>query len=157
MFEIRRATVDDVAILTRFRRAMFQDMGKGTPEALDAADIKFIPWAVRKLASGEYLGWLVVTPQDEVIAGVGLWLIDWPPGSIDQSDYRGYIYNVYTCPNYRRRGLARKLVETALDYCRENEIKIVALHASEQGRSLYESLGFKPTNEMRLQIPNPNL
>lgn len=151
-FVVRRATIDDIAIITKHRRAMFQDMGSGTRESLDAMDLKFTPWIARKLASGNYLGWFIINPQNDVVASAGLWLIDWPPGPLDQSEHRGYIYNVYTQPDYRQRGLARKLVKIVIKHCRENKIKIVALHASEQGRKLYESLGFKQTNEMRLTL-----
>jgi hypothetical protein len=48
--------------------------------------------------------------------------------------------------------LARRLMAEMLEYCRAQNIHTVALHASVDGRSLYESLGFKPTNEMRLAL-----
>ncbi len=37
-------------------------------------------------------------------------------------------------------------------WLRENDFAAVALHASEQGRGLYEQLGFRPTNEMALAL-----
>jgi len=36
--------------------------------------------------------------------------------------------------------------------CRENEFVSVALHASDEGRALYEQLGFKPSDEMQLDL-----
>jgi hypothetical protein len=39
-----------------------------------------------------------------------------------------------------------------IDYCRENGWPRLTLHASDMGRGLYEDLGFKPTNEMRLVL-----
>jgi hypothetical protein len=36
--------------------------------------------------------------------------------------------------------------------CRANGWPRISLHASELGRGLYEDLGFKPTNEMRLVL-----
>jgi GNAT superfamily N-acetyltransferase len=65
---------------------------------------------------------------------------------------RAWILNIYVDPAYRRQGLARKVVEALIDWCRTNEFQSVALHASEDGRSLYEKLGFQPTNEMRLRL-----
>jgi GNAT superfamily N-acetyltransferase len=59
---------------------------------------------------------------------------------------------VYTHAGFRRRGLARGLMKAALDWCGENGIDTVILHASDSGRSLYESMGFAPTNEMRLRL-----
>jgi GNAT superfamily N-acetyltransferase len=151
-FSIRRATIDDAAIISHHRRAMFEDMGARDIVKLDAMCDAFNHWVRARLINGEYLGWLVENEQGTVIAGAGMWLLAWAPTPSDQSAYRGYVFNVYTQTDYRRRGLARRLMETILDYCRENKIKVVALHASDDGRALYESLGFKPTNEMRLTL-----
>jgi predicted GNAT family acetyltransferase len=62
------------------------------------------------------------------------------------------IVNVYTEPDHRRRGLARRLMVTMLDWLRQEGYGTVSLHASDYGRALYESLGFRATNEMRLQL-----
>jgi GNAT superfamily N-acetyltransferase len=58
--------------------------------------------------------------------------------------------NVYTSPAYRRQGLARHILETMLSWCAEQEMDQITLAASNEGRPLYESLGFKQTTEMRL-------
>jgi GNAT superfamily N-acetyltransferase len=62
------------------------------------------------------------------------------------------ILNVYTDPAYRRRGIARALMETMIDWCRRERFARVTLHASDDGRHLYESLGFEASNEMRLKL-----
>ena len=59
---------------------------------------------------------------------------------------------MYTEPDFRRQGLARRVLETMLAWCREQEIVRVYLHASDEGRPLYESLGFEATNEMKLML-----
>jgi hypothetical protein len=43
-------------------------------------------------------------------------------------------------------------MQITLDHCREQEIAIATLHASDEGRPLYEALGFKATNEMRMEL-----
>jgi hypothetical protein len=35
----------------------------------------------------------------------------------------------------------------------ERNVRRIVLHASDEGRRLYERLGFVPTNEMRLEPP----
>jgi GNAT superfamily N-acetyltransferase len=59
---------------------------------------------------------------------------------------------MYTEPAYRRKGIARELMKRMIDWCRQEGFGTVLLHASKDGRSLYESLGFTPTNEMRLML-----
>lgn len=151
-YTIRFATPTDAAIIAHHRRAMFEDMHAGTPASLDVMDAKFTPWVKHKIARGEYIGWLVIDEHDAVIAGAGVWLIEASPTPTDQSPKRGYVMNVYVEKNFRRQGLARQLMRLIIDYCRDNNLRSIALHASEFGRPLYESLGFKQTNEMRLLL-----
>ena len=112
----------------------------------------FRPWLAGKMETGEYLPWFAVGANESIAAGLGLWLMNWPPHMIGPGALRGNILNVYTEPHARRLGLARRLMETALAWCRTKGIRAVILHSSEDGRRLYESLGFKSTNEMRLEI-----
>jgi len=41
---------------------------------------------------------------------------------------------------------------TATAWCRDQGLRSVFLHASDFGRPLYEDLGFRQTNEMRLSL-----
>jgi hypothetical protein len=41
------------------------------------------------------------------------------------------------------------------EWARERGLGAVALHASDDGQPLYEALGYRPTNEMRLDL-RPN-
>ena len=151
-FEIRQATIDDAEIIASHRRAMFLEMGYRDHAVLDAMVTAFRPWLHRRMEIGEYLAWLAVRADGSVVAGLGLWLMDWPPHMVGPGSRRGNILNVYTNPDSRRQGLARRLMKVALDWCRANRIRAVILHASNDGRPLYEKLGFRPTNEMRLML-----
>ena len=146
---IRQATAADVEQIVTHRRRMFEDMGNQDAAALTRMVTTFRPWLVDHMARGVYQSWLACTGDGTVVAGSDVWLIDWPAGQFDISPYRGYILNVYTDPAYRRRGLARRLVQTCTDWCYANNVQIVTLHASDEGRKVYEGLGFTPTNEMR--------
>jgi GNAT superfamily N-acetyltransferase len=152
-FSIRPAAAADAETIIHHRRSMFSDMGYGDAAWLDGVAASFLPWVRQKLEAGEYLGWFAVAPDQSVAAGAGLWLLDWFPHRLDRGSLRGYLMNVYTEPPYRRRGLARQLVQIGLDACRERGITIVTMHASDEGRPLYESMAFKQTNEMRIELP----
>ena len=149
---LRRATVADASTITRHRRTMFHDMGYRDDAALDSMAEKFLPWVEQKMQSGEYIAWFAVAADSSVVAGAGLWLMDWPAHMVGSSSRRGNILNVFTEPGFRRRGLARCLVEAAIDWCKAHSIDFVILHASPEGRSLYKSLGFKAGNEMRVKL-----
>jgi GNAT superfamily N-acetyltransferase len=76
----------------------------------------------------------------------------WPGGPKEFRPKRAMILNVFVDEEYRRRGIARALMEQTIAWCREDGFAFVGLHASDKGRPLYESMGFKPTNEMRLSL-----
>ena len=53
-----------------------------------------------------------------------------------------WIGMVLTSLDYRRQGLARKLIEDALAFAERHGIRTLKLDATDEGRPLYESLGF---------------
>jgi GNAT superfamily N-acetyltransferase len=58
------------------------------------------------------------------------------------STYLGWIGMVLTRPEYRRQGLARRLMEDAISTAERDGIRTLKLDATDEGRPLYESLGF---------------
>ena len=149
-YTIREGTLADAETIVRHRREMFFDMGTQDPAVLDEMADSFRPWLAEKISKREYLSWFAIAENSSVAAGAGLWLMNWPPGLYTVEPWRGNILNVYTEHGHRRRGLARKLVTAATEWCAANGVPLVILHASDQGRPLYEALGFQPTNELRL-------
>jgi GNAT superfamily N-acetyltransferase len=61
----------------------------------------------------------------------------------------GIVVNVFTESAWRRRGVAELLMREVLAWAREQRLDRLVLHASADGRRLYERLGFVATNEMR--------
>jgi ribosomal protein S18 acetylase RimI-like enzyme len=148
MLETRTANAADASTITRHRHRMFVDAGRRDTPALQVMSQHFEPWVVRMINEGKYFGWL--TEDDgKVVAGAGLLLLDWPPHPLDpHSTQRGYLLNVYVEAEYRRRKLASHLIECVLAEARRRKIRVVALHSTDEGRPLYESNGFRQTNEM---------
>jgi GNAT superfamily N-acetyltransferase len=151
-YRIRMATMADIPTIVHHRRAMFSEMGWDDPSQLDAMAEESHLWLARKIPSGEYLTWFAIAPDESIAAGAGMWLIDWPPTTMNVNGPAAMILNVYAEHAHRRRGLAKRLVTTQLDWCRAQGIRVAILHASEAGRALYAALGFQPTNEMRLRL-----
>lgn len=139
----------DASVITHHRRRMFVDAGRRDNEVLDVMARNFEPWVAKMIGEGRYLGWLTIDDGGKVVAGAGLMLLDWAPHPLDPlQTQRGYLLNVYVEPEYRRRRLASNLIERALAEARRRKIRVVALHSTAEGRPLYESNGFRQTNEM---------
>jgi ribosomal protein S18 acetylase RimI-like enzyme len=149
MFETRLAVAADAELIGEQRRRMFEDSGQGNDARLKEVTENFVPWVRERLIDGRYVGWLTET-DGRVVAGAGMLLMDFPPHWMDPEPVRAYLLNVYVDPEFRGRGLARELLEMAVNDARQRGIKVVSLHVSKFGRPLYERNGFEPTNEMIL-------
>ncbi len=110
------------------------------------------PWLARALADGSYRHWLALDGSGCILGGGGVLVSPWPANPKDPCTERAVILNVYTEPGFRKRGVARQIMLTILDWARQRGLRSINLHASDEGRSLYEKLGFKATNEMRLKF-----
>ena len=139
-YALRPATLADVETLVRHRLAMFADMGSSyDPPSLDAA---FRAWLARLMPSSVYRAWLVETSAGEIAGGGGITVIPWPPGPRYPGERLAFVYNVYTEPAHRRRGVARLIMDTIHAWCRANGVTSVALNASRDGLQLYQSMGY---------------
>jgi GNAT superfamily N-acetyltransferase len=140
-YRIRPATLDDVNTLVHHRIAMFNEMGL----AIDAGSVSeaFRDWVTRLVPAGTYRGWVVARPDGEIVAGGGLTVLPWPPGPWNVGGRMAFVYNVYTEPAHRRRGLARMIMEAIHSWCRDAGIGLAGLNASGQAQGLYESMGYQ--------------
>jgi ribosomal protein S18 acetylase RimI-like enzyme len=66
----------------------------------------------------------------------------------------GYVFNVATDPDYRRRGFSRACMVALLDWYRQRGVHKIDLKASDAGEPLYRSLGFTGSQYplMRLRL-----
>jgi GNAT superfamily N-acetyltransferase len=151
-FTIREAAPSESAIILHHRRSMFRDMGEGTVEELDRMVEVASPWLARALADRSYHHWLALDRSGGVCGGGGVLLCPWPANPKDPCAQRAVILNVFTEPEFRKRGIARQVMMVILAWVKQEGFRAVNLHASPEGRGLYEKLGFTPTNEMRLKF-----
>jgi GNAT superfamily N-acetyltransferase len=151
---VRPATIADIPILVSYRRAMFESMGIVDQNALSAMCAAMSRYLSQALPGGEYHGW-VAEAGATVIASGGLVIHHLPPSPRNMDGREGYIMNIYTEPEWRRKGVATVIVSAILDYLRSLGVPVATLHATQDGRPVYERLGFEQTNEMRLIMNRP--
>jgi GNAT superfamily N-acetyltransferase len=142
-YRVRAATFADADTLVAHRIGMFTDMGV----ELDAAQVgaAFRQWLAESLPSGLYHAWLIETvgqADSTIVGGGGVTVLPWPPGPRYLGDRLAFVYNVYTEPAHRHRGVARLLMDHIHGWCRAAGITSVALNASADGRRLYEAMGY---------------
>ncbi|HEY7287829.1 MAG TPA: GNAT family N-acetyltransferase [Vicinamibacterales bacterium] len=141
---VRTATLDDLRVLVHHRVAMFRDMG--VPMDAPALEAAFAKWLARMMPAGTYRAWVVEHTNESgaraIVAGGGATILPWPPGPRYSGESLAFVYNVYTEPDHRRRGLAVLVMRAIHDWCRTNGVTSLALNASQDGRALYEQLGY---------------
>jgi len=154
--QLRLATAADVRLIAEQRAAMWVDMGQLRPDAVETMVEATAARLGPALAGGRYVGWLLapVAAPDRPAAGAGILLREQHPFPVDggravRFGEQGLVVNVYTAPAWRRRGLAERLMRALLAWTETRGLSSVVLHASDDGRALYERLGFRGTNEMR--------
>ena len=148
---VREASPNDIPEILRQRRRMYEDMHYNNAVALDTMISLSSDYLKTAMTDGSFRAWLAAD-QDRVVAGGAVVISPWPAHPYDLQCRRATILNVYTDPKYRRRGIARQVLQTMIAWCKREAFARVTLHASDEGRHLYESLGFEPSNEMRLKL-----
>jgi GNAT superfamily N-acetyltransferase len=163
-YRLRPATIEDIPVLAAQRCAMFTALDWLEPGATADLERAVVRYLERALPAGEFRAWVIEStgqpdgqpdgqPGGQPVAGGGVQLrpLVPRPGHLDGQP-EALVLSVWTDPAHRRRGLATRLMEAILTWCRAEGIRRVTLHASDAGRSVYERLGFRPTNEMRLEL-----
>jgi GNAT superfamily N-acetyltransferase len=148
-YTIRMANPGDAGAIAQHRASMFLDMGHISSAEYESLRQASEQWIVGPLTNQQYVGWLM-EDGSRIIAGGGILIRDqFPAPGCYKTGQWAHIMNVYTSPEYRRRGLARRILQTMLSWCAAEGMDQITLAASEEGRPLYESLGFKQTAEMK--------
>ena len=135
---VRKATVEDAALLSEVRKLQLIDEGIAPDCDIDAElDAFFRKWLVSK----DFLQ-LIAEENGKLLSTAAIVYYDLPPSFTNKIGVRGYVTNVYTAPEHRRKGLSKMLLEKLLEDARSRGIKKIWLGASKLGRPLYEKLGF---------------
>ena len=132
---VREARPDELSVVIRHRRRMYEDMGHTNPAELEAMERASSQFFGDHFAAGTYRGWFIDV-EARVVAGGGVLVLPFQPQIGISRPERPWIVNMFTEPEYRRQGLARVLLEEMVKWCRRESFPVVTLHASDEGRSL---------------------
>jgi GNAT superfamily N-acetyltransferase len=152
----RPATPDDADELVRLRAVMLQTFGDPRSWNDDWRDPSRETLRKRLTGSGSSMAAFVTDrPDGTGLAACAVGIIEERLGNpANLSGLTGYVFNVSTDPDSRRRGHARACMEALLAWFRDRGVGAVDLRASADGEPLYTGLGFVRTADpaMRLRI-----
>jgi GNAT superfamily N-acetyltransferase len=158
-YAVRRATVADAPVLARQRRLMFDEISRLPAAEGDEMESAIRGYIERAMPADTFHAWIVEylgenagVRSREIVTGGGLQLRTlMPRPGFVHGEPEGLIVSMWTEPEHRWRGLGRRVVEAILAWGPVNGVTRFTLHASNDGRPLYELYGFSQTNEMRLE------
>jgi len=107
---LRLATPEDAAIIASHRVRMFLE-AKGWAEEQGADLLAALPpFLQRALTAVSYRGWLLTTPDGELVAGAGVQVRALIPRLEVLDGPEALVVNVFVEPSHSRRAMARRLI-----------------------------------------------
>ncbi|MBP3824699.1 MAG: GNAT family N-acetyltransferase [Butyrivibrio sp.] len=149
--DYRRTTIEDLDELVRTRIKVLRAANK-LDESVDMSEVErqSKDYYEKALTDGSHTAYLVYDGDKFVGAG-GVSYFRVMPTYHNPSGEKAYIMNMYTAPEYRRKGIAFKTLDLLVRDAKERNVKAISLEATDMGRPLYEKYGFvKMTDEMEL-------
>ena len=136
--EYRKATAEDIDLIIELRRIQLIH-----EQAQEEVEIKHDMKAFFEKAFAENRIIQILAEEDGVAAATGAVLFyEYPPGFSNPSGKVAYIANMFTSPDYRRRGLTFEIMDMLVEEAGKAGAGEVRLLASEPGRPVYEKYGF---------------
>ena len=102
------------------------------------------------LQNGSHTAYLVFY-NDVFVGAGGISYFQVIPTYNNQTGKKAYVMNMYTNPEYRRKGIAMKTLDLLVADAKSKGVTAISLEATDMGRPLYEKYGFvKMNDEMEL-------
>ena len=140
--EVAMATMKDIEQLVEMRIAYLKEDKKDMSEEQLMTIIGQLPTFFKNHLGNDLLGFIVNSGQ-EILSTALLLIIHKPANPSFPTGKIGEVLNVYTRPEYRHQGMARKIMKNLIEYAKEQQLDYVELSATEDGYPLYKALGFK--------------
>lgn len=155
---LRAATPNDVPTLVEHRHLMFEDMRASEglqckDSDLDKMDSDYAAYLRDRIGDGSIRAW-VAEADGAIVASGCVSMLAWPPGPNFPPVAVGLLHSMYTAGDYRKRGIAASIVKALASACKANGCRHLILggRGTKAGRHLYETLGFRPSENSRLNL-----
>ena len=135
----RKLTAEDLDPFIRMRITQLRE--EGATEQIDLVPA-LKDYYRRHLKDGTFVSWLAVDGE-KIVGTSGMSCVEKPPYFSCPSGRVGLLSSMYTDPAYRRRGIARELLERVVEEARAYGCGSVQITASDMGVLLYSAFGFQ--------------
>lgn len=148
MFEIgkiniRKVETADIPAMTNARLNYLTEMqGARTQAYLLELQQNLEAFFKQTMMEGSFFA--LLAEYEGVIVSYGGMVLKKIPGDLNQSSYlEGDILNMYTLPEFRRKGISSRILKKLIEEAKALGVSKVALHCSKDGEPLYRKFGFE--------------
>lgn len=148
----KKAVLEDIEILTETRITVLRAANQLSDD-VEMSNVKEQSYLYyqKALSEDSHVAYLVFDDNEFVGAG-GISFFHVMPTFHNPTGKKAYIMNMYTKPEYRRKGIAYKTLDLLVAEAKQRGIYAISLEATDMGKPLYEKYGFvKMNDEMELQ------
>lgn len=151
MFVYKKATIKDIDVLTRTRILVLRAANNLSADTnMSEMQKQSYEYYLKALKNNTHIAYLVFN-ENSIVGSGGISFFQVMPTYHNPSGYKAYIMNMYTHPDYRRRGIAYKILDILVNEAKSKGINAISLETTEMGRPVYEKYGFvQMKNEMEL-------
>ena len=140
--EIRKATLDDMELLIKLRMDyLTQEKNAMEPGEAENLKAKLRDYFGKWIAGNGFVAFFA-EKDGEILSCAFLSVVERPPRNADTTYLVGTVYNVFTYPEYRRRGMATEVMAALLAEAKSLGVASIDLLATEAGKPLYRKMGF---------------
>ena len=144
MIQYRIATTDDINLLMQIRLEMLKVVNDLTPDYQFSPD--FIDSSKAYFENADQTTVLAYA-GDTVIGCATICYINIMPTFDHPTGNRAHLMNVYTNTQYRRQGIAYRMVNILINEAKQRNVTEISLDATQVGRALYRKCGFMDSEE----------
>jgi GNAT superfamily N-acetyltransferase len=138
-----KANVDDAETLALLRIKFIMEFAGEQPEE-DQNNLKIVLTDYFRTATAQNQCINYIARSANEIAGTGGLIYRIQPGNFKNPTGRsGYIMNMFTLPRFRKKGICTSILNKLIDDAHAEGVILFELHATEAGRPIYLSNGFK--------------
>lgn len=133
----KRATLEDIEILTETRIEVLRAANKLSGDTdMSAVEKQSYSYYQKALCNGSHIAYLVFDGNRFVGAG-GVSFFQVMPTYHNLSGNKAYIMNMYTNPEYRRKGIAYKTLDMLIKDAKSRGVTAISLEATVMGRPFF--------------------
>jgi len=150
----RKLSNNDVDLFIKLRLDFINEFHKDVDETeKNKLEISLKDYFERHIENGDLIG-MICEDNRKAVSVAFLIIGEWPPNRTFINGKIATLLNVYTYPEYKKKGIGTNLVKRIIEEAEKQNVSIINLLATEDGETVYKKLGFIETEDksMRLKL-----